>query len=79
MSTLASENEDLVVGDLVGQTHVPWNPLGLVQSRRGALVYLLPHVLGDVVALDRVDYVLLVNPAPKCKYEVVLEGAEGHT
>ena len=32
VSTLASENEDLVVSDLVGETHVPRDPLGLVQG-----------------------------------------------
>ena len=74
-STLATENENFVIGDLIGQAHVAWNPLRLVDQRR---LDLLPHILGDVIALNGVDDVLLVDSASKCKEEVILKSTKGN-
>lgn len=75
-SALATEDQDLIVRDLVGKAHIARNPLRLIKRRLRAL-NLLPDVLRDVITLDRVDDVLLVDPATECKNEVVFEGAEG--
>lgn len=73
---LSAEYEDLVVGNLVSETHVARNPVRFVTV--GSLNF-LPHVLRDIVALDSVDDLFLVNSSSKGKYEVVLEAAESDT
>lgn len=72
---LTAKYEDLVVRDLVGQAHISRDPLGLVK-RGGSASDLLPNVLGDIIALNCVNYVLLVDSAAKSEDEVVLERAE---
>ena len=74
---LATEYQDLIVRNLVGKTHVSRDPLRFIKRSRST-GDLLPHVFRDVIALNRVNYVLLVDSTTKCKDEVVFEGAEGH-
>ena len=73
--TLTAEDEYLIISNLIGKTHVAGDPLGLVTEW---LRNLLPYVLGDVVALDRVNDLALVHSAAEREDEVVLEAAEGH-
>ena len=73
--TLTAEDEYLIVSDLIGKTHIARDPLGLVTKW---LRNLLPNVLRDVVALNRVNDLTLVHPAAERKDEVILEAAECH-
>jgi len=70
-STLTSKDDDLVVRDLVGQTHVAGDPLALVEA--GSALNLLPDVLRDVVALYGVYDILLVDSSSERENVVVLE------
>ena len=73
--TLTAKNQDLVVGHLISKTHIARNPIRLVAEWSGDL---LPDVLGDVVALDRVHNLALVDSTAKSKDEVVFEAGQGH-
>lgn len=70
---LATKDQDLVVSDLVCEAHVARDPLGLVAI---GLSDLLPDVLGDVIALDRVHNLTLIDSTAKCEDEIVLEAAQ---
>ena len=71
---LASEKKNLVVGDLMGEAHVRWNPTRLVDLGSANL---LPDVARDVIDFDRVDDALLVDTPAKRKNVVIFEDAEG--
>ena len=70
---LATEQKNLVVSDLVRQSHVRRHPVGLGNLGPADL---LPDISRNVVNFDRIDNALLVDPATKCKDVVVLEDAE---
>jgi len=74
---LAAEYNDFIVSDLECKTHVTGDPGSLVTLRPGGLATnsydLLPHVLGDVIALNSVHNGSLVNTSTKGKNVVVLE------
>lgn len=74
--TLPTEQDDLIVRNLVGQTHVGGHPLSLVHL--GSLD-LLPSIPRDVIHLHSVHYLLLVYPSTKSKNVVVFESAKGCT
>ena len=71
---LASKEQDLVVGDLVGQAHVGGHPARLVNL---GCADLLPHVARDVVHFYRVHDSFLVNSSAKGENVVVFEDSEG--
>lgn len=73
--TLASEDHDLLLSDLVGETHVGGHPQTLVLGRQ---LQLLPHVPLDVIDFDCVYNHLLVYSATDGKEILVFEGAQGH-
>ena len=72
---LATEDQDLVVSDLVCEAHVARDPVRLVTVGRSDL---LPDVLGNVIALDCVHNLALVDTTAKREDEVVLEAAQSH-
>jgi hypothetical protein len=71
-STFASEDQNFFVGNLVGQAHVGWDPLGLF-----AVCDVLPNVPLDVVNLNDVNNLLLVNSAAEREKVLVLKAAKG--
>ena len=75
-SALATEDKNFIVGDLIRQAHVSWNPLRLINLRS---LDLLPNILGDIIALDSVNDIFLVDSTSKCKQKVVFESAESNT
>lgn len=72
--TLATEQQDLVVCDLVSQAHVGGHPVRLVDLRSTDL---LPNVSRNVIYLDCINNTLLIYSAPKGKDVVVLEDTKG--
>lgn len=75
-STFTSKDHDLLVCDLVSQTHIGWNPFGLVtQGWRN----FLPRVSLNVVYFNYINDSLLINSTSKCKEILILETAEGNT
>lgn len=70
---LSSKQNDLVVSNLVSESHIRWNPLALVDLR---VVNLLPHIAGYVVNLNGVDNPFLINAPTERKNVVVLECAK---
>jgi len=70
---LSSKDHDLLVSDLMCQSHVRGYPAGLIDTR--ATGYLLPHVPLDVVDFDRVYNPLLIYPPAKRKHVLILECA----
>lgn len=75
--TFTTKNHDFIVRNLVCKTHVTRDPVRLINGqicRISTCGYnLLPHILGDVIALNGVNNVFLINSTSKCKNEVVLE------
>lgn len=71
---LSTEQQNLVIGDLVGEAHVAGHPARLVDLGRS---YFLPDVARDVVDLDGVHNPFLVDTTSECKDVVVLEDTEG--
>ena len=69
----AAEEKDLIVGDLVSQTHVRRHPIGLVDLGSGNL---LPYIPRNVINFDGVHYSLLIDSSSKCKDVVVLKNSE---
>ena len=71
---LATEEDDLVVSDLVRKAHVRGHPVGLVAF--GSANF-LPHISGDVVNFDCVNDALLVDSSSEGEDVVVLKDAKG--
>ena len=69
-STFTSKNHNLIVSNLVSQTHIPLNPRGFINLRSRNF---LPNIFWDIIALNSVYNSLLVNSASKCKDEVIFE------
>jgi len=72
--TLTTEQQDLVIGDLMSQTHVRGHPVRFVDLRSTDL---LPNVSRNVIHLDCINNTLLIYSAPKGKDVVVLENTKG--
>jgi hypothetical protein len=71
---LTAEYHYLFVSDLVGDTHVGWNPLLLVNCWQ-----LSPNVSLNVITLHSVHDSLLVNSPSKGEDVLILEGAESNS
>ena len=71
--TLATEQYDLIVSDLMSQAHVGRNPLRLVNFWSSNF---FPGIPRDIVDFNSVHNLLLVNPPTKSENVVVLESAE---
>ena len=69
-STLASEQKNLIVRNLVGKAHVAGDPARLVNLWSADL---LPNVARDVIHFDGVDDPLLVNTTAESEDVIVLE------
>lgn len=68
--TLSSKYHDFLVSDLIGQTHIWWDPPWFVYL--GSRDF-LPLVSVNIVDLNNVYYVSLINPSSKCKQVLILE------
>ena len=71
---LSAEEQNLVVGDLVSQSHVGRHPMRLVHFWCRDF---LPHVARDVVTLDGIHDSLLIHPAAESEDVIVLKDAKG--
>ncbi len=67
---LATEEKDLIVSDLVSETHVGGHPLRFVDLW---CINLLPDITRNVVTFNSIDNTLLINPSSKGEDIVVLE------
>ena len=72
--TLPTEQQDLIIGDLVSEAHVAGNPARLVDLRGGNL---LPDVARNVVNFNSINDSLLIDAPAESEDVVVLEDAEG--
>lgn len=63
-SALASKNQYFMISYLVSQTHIPRDPVRLVNLRG---FYFLPDVFWNIIAFDGVYDVLLIDSASECE------------
>ena len=68
--TFASEEQDLVVSDLMSKAHVAWHPVGLVDLRGGDF---LPDIARDVINFYCVYNSLLIDSSTECEDVIVLK------
>lgn len=67
---LATEEKDLIVSDLVSETHVGGHPLRFVDLW---CINLLPDITRNVVNFNSIDDALLINPSSEGEDIIVLE------
>jgi len=72
-STLAAENHDLLVCDLVRIAHISRYPASLVAF---CCSNLLPRVLLDVIYFDNINKALLIDSSTEREQVLVLEAAK---
>ena len=70
---LPAEQNDFVVCDLIGQTHIRWHPFRLIYLR---ILDFLPNISRNVIHFNCVDNSLLVDSASERKDVIVLEGTK---
>ena len=68
--TFASEEQDLVVSDLMGKAHVAWHPVGLVDLWCSNF---LPDIARDVINFYCVNNSLLIDSSAECEDIIVLK------
>lgn len=74
--TFTSEDDYLIISDLIRQTHVSRNPSCLIN---GWSSNFLPNVFGNIVAFDCVYDIFLIDSSSKCEDVVVFEWTQGNT
>ena len=72
--TFTSEEQDLVVSDLMGKAHVARHPVGLVDLRGCDF---LPDIARDVINFYCVNNSLLIHSSTKCEDVIVLKDTQG--
>lgn len=74
-SWLTSKYHDLLICDLIGDTHISRDPLRLVNLLRRNL---LPHISLDVIHLNSVYNPFLINSTPKRKDILIFERTQSN-
>lgn len=72
-STFPTEEQNLVIGDLMGQAHIGGHPLRFVDFWR---CNFLPYVTTDVITLDGIDDAFLIDSTSKGEDVIVLKDAK---
>ena len=72
-STFPTEEQNLVIGDLMGQAHIGGHPLRFVDFRS---CNFLPYVTTDVITLDGIDDAFLIDSTSKGEDVIVLKDAK---
>lgn len=82
--TLSSKDEYLIVSDLVGKTHVTWDPWWFINRDACSWVWVcsynfLPNILWNVITFNGINNVFLIDSSSKCKNEVIFERTQSYT